>query len=610
MTYNPKLRCLYPASRASAARFILLLTTLLSTPALAQYVPQSSVGAANGVAPLDGSARVPRANLPEDMVNLSKLGAKLDGSASDQITVQNIYDNVLPSGSVIQVPHTSLWNGTIIATDPNKIETWIFNGTQPGAYPPPVGDGDLTLSYNNASFYAAKSLINTKKFNYPASFFLWNMDKNFLGPWSGNYQQYSASNSVAVTGPTSTGNTSAIYGKLDSFGQHPSAAYDVTAMLETNRYGQNSTWGFVNQSYDFTGRLPQAFSNWMEEGNIKANGYDWMPWDSKYYNAGVAGGRVGFYLSFMPMDLWNPADPTNEGNWRWFSNKPVHSLDETSSPDTRKGASVVKITAADGNTYTWYCTKGGTTGVTQPHWPEPARFVGKITGDQLEVTSLVAGSLAADSYISAPGFTIPLKIVAQTSGTTGGIGTYTLNNTGGNSKSGGMFAAPQIPDNDVIWSFGNTFDLEVSHAFFFNGDVKAATVFGGNSRIGNAVLDTSGFKLDSKAAAIRLAPDQTIDFTSRASLKDNPDASTINQHTLRYSTWVGKGALAYTAGQKVPFTLDDDGNATFTGHLTAQLATPASSSAPCTAGTQQADANYVYVCVAPNSWKRAALSSF
>jgi len=47
-----------------------------------------------------------------------------------------------------------------------------------------------------------------------------------------------------------------------------------------------------------------------------------------------------------------------------------------------------------------------------------------------------------------------------------------------------------------------------------------------------------------------------------------------------------------------------------TGSFHLNLATPASSSAPCTAGQIGADANYIYVCVAANHWKRSALSSF
>lgn len=47
-----------------------------------------------------------------------------------------------------------------------------------------------------------------------------------------------------------------------------------------------------------------------------------------------------------------------------------------------------------------------------------------------------------------------------------------------------------------------------------------------------------------------------------------------------------------------------------TGGFHVNLATPASSSSPCTTGQIGADAKYMYVCVATNTWKRSALSSF
>lgn len=46
------------------------------------------------------------------------------------------------------------------------------------------------------------------------------------------------------------------------------------------------------------------------------------------------------------------------------------------------------------------------------------------------------------------------------------------------------------------------------------------------------------------------------------------------------------------------------------GSFTEALTTPASSSAACTTGQFTDDANYHYVCVATNTWKRVALSSF
>ncbi len=47
-----------------------------------------------------------------------------------------------------------------------------------------------------------------------------------------------------------------------------------------------------------------------------------------------------------------------------------------------------------------------------------------------------------------------------------------------------------------------------------------------------------------------------------------------------------------------------------TGSFHLNLATPAGSSSPCTAGQIGADAKYVYVCIATNTWKRSPLSSF
>lgn len=46
------------------------------------------------------------------------------------------------------------------------------------------------------------------------------------------------------------------------------------------------------------------------------------------------------------------------------------------------------------------------------------------------------------------------------------------------------------------------------------------------------------------------------------------------------------------------------------GSFHINLATPASSSASCSAGQIGADTKYIYVCVAANTWKRSALGSF
>ena len=45
-------------------------------------------------------------------------------------------------------------------------------------------------------------------------------------------------------------------------------------------------------------------------------------------------------------------------------------------------------------------------------------------------------------------------------------------------------------------------------------------------------------------------------------------------------------------------------------NLSSPLFTPATSKAPCTKGQFAHDLNFEYVCIAPNTWRRAALSDF
>jgi hypothetical protein len=69
------------------------------------------------------------------------------------------------------------------------------------------------------------------------------------------------------------------------------------------------------------------------------------------------------------------------------------------------------------------------------------------------------------------------------------------------------------------------------------------------------------------------------------------------------------GGISFCVNAGSTFTVDTSGKAiALSYHET--LTTPASSSAPCSAGDFTDDANFHYVCTAPNTWKRVALSSF
>ncbi|PIK70233.1 hypothetical protein CS379_25755, partial [Methylobacterium frigidaeris] len=69
------------------------------------------------------------------------------------------------------------------------------------------------------------------------------------------------------------------------------------------------------------------------------------------------------------------------------------------------------------------------------------------------------------------------------------------------------------------------------------------------------------------------------------------------------------GGLQYAQNGMVALRVEP-GRTTARGVLNTPLSTPASSSAPCTAGDWAHDAGFVYTCVATNTWKRAALSSW
>ena len=90
-----------------------------------------------------------------------------------------------------------------------------------------------------------------------------------------------------------------------------------------------------------------------------------------------------------------------------------------------------------------------------------------------------------------------------------------------------------------------------------------------------------------------VASTNVIQTTSQFVLSGGNQAVTIGSN--------GYGVAIQGASQAAPLTVQG---------LISPLTTPASSSSACTTGQQEADASYVYVCVATNTWKRAALSSF
>ena len=84
------------------------------------------------------------------------------------------------------------------------------------------------------------------------------------------------------------------------------------------------------------------------------------------------------------------------------------------------------------------------------------------------------------------------------------------------------------------------------------------------------------------------------------------------QNSSPSASW--KYALQYQKNGSTKFSVDGAGNVVgASAHFDAlfvHLSPPAHSSSPCSPGQLAADQNFMYVCVAPNHWKRSPLSSF
>lgn len=511
--------------------------------------------------------------------------------AKSPLSIQELYKKSA-SGSVIEIPRDWSWNGTVNDPDPSKHVTWIFDGAQSGYYPAPAGDGDISISYDNG-FSVGEIEEKNKTFIYPASFLFWNADSNFCGMYCNNYQQYSSLRARAISGPTSTGNTSPIVLDLSSYGNNPSSAYDVVLPVSGYKYGQNSMWGIVDFLADFSAKSPGAFAQW-NEFDFWANGQDVKAWGPTY-GVPQSGHRSAFFVSLSHLNHspWTAATAVKAATTR-ASDTPEHT--------------VIKTEARDGNEYVWYAVQSGRTGTTPPTFPAPAKFIATIAhGSVLKVTSIASGTISIGDYVTGEVPVMPVEIMSQISGTPGGVGTYQLSDRSiSTGSSYAMYSAPRVADGTAIWQFGEENSQSVSSILWIAGGNSTDTidqVISGSktTTVTNAWLDTTLTSLGASGAVLRMAQGQKIDFSGDGTLAGR------NRHTLDYT----QGALRYDSNGRTQFSIEDNGIISVRGvsigpegRLVIPFGTPSSSSAPCQKGQMQMDERYIYSCVAMNTWHR------
>ncbi|MFT8464660.1 hypothetical protein [Acetobacter persici] len=563
----------------------------------------------------------------QDTYNLKNFGLSLDNSQSDKENMETVL-NSLGENAVVYIPKGSNWDG-LLPDNPQKKLTYIWGARQTGDYPPIPGDGDTSVMLSNG---VSIEYQNKKtSFTYPFTSFYWNKNQNFTGPWSSNYQQYASGLFRAISGPTSTGNTSPIQATLSSYGNNPSGSYDVGLSLNAQKYGQNSMWGLVIDLNDFSPKSAGAFASW-NEYDLWAYGQDIKDWSPDYGNP-QGGHRSLFYVNGHYL---SPGG--------WSANKQI-TVSGTGQDDLPEPV-VIGVTASDGTDYVWYATQSGTTGSQEPVFPVPAKILGSISGDTLTVTKVSSGSLSVGDSITGASPVNVVHIVSQLSGTTGGTGTYKLDsNTESAAANEPMYSVPVVKDGTVAWQFGQEKASTISSGMFWTGDAfDFISAIASDTKITQAVLDTSVAQFGQDADVIRMAPGQRLDFSAQGTL------ATANRHTLSYEA--SDSALEYKVGGQPVVKVEDDhtftvndgnlfinngnslvlqnkggytnvflyvdsegnltylgGIGTFKGSIVNTTAAPSSSQASCKAGQFADDASYHYACIADNRWKRVGWNS-
>jgi hypothetical protein len=199
----------------------------------------------------------------------------------------------------------------------------------------------------------------------------------------------------------------------------------------------------------------------------------------------------------------------------------------------------------------------------------------RITDDGTDI--YVGDAVGATAYV----LTNPANAEVSFHATGGGVGV-----------SGGIVAIDS--GNQIVTVNGTAHTISVDSG-------TGTTTIGDVNGIGNAtkitLYDSAG----------------TIDLTGNVTVNGSPFGATL---TFGGSTFEHTVAASGTIDAWGPTTdnwalTSQDGNTYFTNAgFNSSLKTPSSSSAACTQGQIEWDANFVYVCIATNTWKRAGISTW
>lgn len=391
---------------------------------------------------------------------------------------------------------------------------------------------------------------------------------NTLGTWTGYLAGLPNPNPVTF-GTTGFGTTT-----ITPIGNSiiPTAAQVENSLTTNASGGISGTVGSVQNNHITINGAPNS-EWWAELNQIFYGGTGGTGTEVAGYNQAV---RFGFSSTNGNPSIWGSISENDD-----FTGQPSsalapslsveldltgHNVDNANNRVMAGGV----IAAAHDNTNAYEASKGYSLQVgTGGYVKEAVWLAGPYTNALMDFRFAISYAQNATSLTAIGVPTVTAPVTASVTVPVSNVMPFTSDLFGRDINAGSFTTTVHFSDGQSA--------TEIAYAVIGSGATPSGTL-----TLSAPITETSGNSVYNSSNAIWLPTGLTIALDTNGVTKISSDATTI---TLG-------GAIKVAGGTTMPLT------------------TPSSSSATCAAGGFAIDANFVYVCTATNTWKRAALSSF
>jgi hypothetical protein len=578
---------------------------------------------------------LPATAQPKGTSDLRTLGATLDGSLADAARIQSIYNAIEPD-AVLTVPFGGRLpaSGLGAIVHPGGPIEWNLvganyvgpTGRMPTSYA--LGDGDLTFGFGGGR------LNVMRRFQAPPQDptkpnLLVQLDNQAEIPLAtyGLYPQIDAFRAIAQAHPGSSASMDAGRFVLNDLSTAGYRSQNVAVQIDVNRRAhgditqQSGDWGLDVFFDDNTGMPPGAFSAIGQEFDFQANGDDQAGTDFDP----TKGNRVV---------TWVSPGAFKANSWAANTSYPTGAIVQAISVRGRRNVYVASAGGISADAVpVWRETgtvKDGT--VTWRYGTNYAMEIGRgiwLNNGEDTTTSYGTGFSTNGQFHNAVIDTSAATLLDPGSAALRVGPGQPIDFTGNRTSEGQnrhvlrYLGAPDwSPSTDYIFGQMILGDSPAGRKILF----QATTA--GKSAVRPPAWTEAGIVEDGSVRWRPLGPAYSMlayqtpngnaltiedsgNLWSLGSITTGPNKNITAGGTIRAINGLeANGAVNFHGPVRADKDLDVLGTAVIRGRLISALATPSSSSSPCTSGEQSADANYVYVCVATNTWRRAALHSF